>query len=325
MTEAHPQDGGNRKTVFAALGANLGIAVIKFAAALYTGSSSMLAEGIHSLVDTANQGFLLLGMKRAEKPADAIHPFGYGVELYFWAFIVAILIFALGAGFSIYEGVERLLDPGTHTVEAPLIALVVLAVAFAMEGYSLSVAYREFQAQRDPDTTHGIWTDIRAMKDPTIFVVLFEDAAACVGILIAAVGISLAWITGISGFDAIGSIVIGLVLAATASILVVETKGLIIGEAASPDMVETIRERVLRRPEILAVNEIRTLHMGPRDVLLTMSCDFRDNILSQDIESAVSDIEVKVKARYPVVRRLYIEVQSREAHKRLAAAAKSAA
>ena len=325
MTASSPSGGGNNRTIYAALGANLGIAVIKFGAALYTGSSSMLAEGIHSLVDTANQGFLLLGIQRAKKPADAIHPFGYGVELYFWAFVVAILIFALGAGFSIYEGVERLLDPGTHVVEAPVIALVVLAVSFAMEGYSLSVAWREFQAQRDPDSTQGVWRDIRAMKDPTIFVVLFEDAAACIGILIAAAGITLAWSTGIAGFDAVGSIVIGLVLAATASILVVETKGLIIGEAASPDMVETIRQRVAGRPEILAVNEIRTLHMGPRDVLLTMSCDFRDNILSQDIESAVNDIEVKVKARYPVVRRLYIEVQSREAHKRQAAAEKPAA
>src|SRR3954464_15922430 len=140
MAAAEPAIGGTNRTVYAALGANLGIAVVKFAAALYTGSSSMLAEGIHSLVDTANQGFLLLGIKRAEKPADAVHPFGYGVELYFRSLIVAILIFALGAGFSIYEVVERLLDPGTHAVEAPVVALVVLAIAIHLQGYFFSGA-----------------------------------------------------------------------------------------------------------------------------------------------------------------------------------------
>ncbi|GGD39573.1 cation diffusion facilitator family transporter [Aureimonas glaciei] len=314
MTAQRSQDGGN-KTVIAALAANLGIAVTKFGAAFYTGSSSMLAEGIHSLVDTANQGFLLLGIKRASKPADAEHPFGYGVEIYFWSFIVAILIFALGAGFSIYEGVLRLMEP-SHAVEAPIVALAVLAASLAMEGYSLSVAYGEFNALRDAASGNGLLADVRAMKDPTIFVVLFEDSAACIGIVIAAAGIALAWITGIAEFDAIGSIAIGVVLAVTAVLLVVETKGLLIGEAASPAMVETIRERVSQRPEIASVNEIRTLHLGPRDVLLTMSCDFEDDIPSQDIEAAVSDIEQRVKHAYPIVRRLYIEVQSKDAHRR---------
>ncbi|UIJ73720.1 cation diffusion facilitator family transporter [Aurantimonas sp. HBX-1] len=323
MTAQRSKDGGN-KTVIAALAANLGIAVTKFAAAAYTGSSSMLAEGIHSLVDTANQGFLLLGIHRAKKPADAAHPFGHGVEVYFWSFIVAILIFALGAGFSIYEGVVRLLEPASAAIEAPLVALGVLAVALAMEGYSLSVAYSEFGAQRDPSAANGLLADVRAMKDPTIFVVLFEDSAACIGILIAAAGIGLAWSTGIAEFDAIGSIVIGVVLAVTAVLLVVETKGLLIGEAASPAMVATIRDRVSERPEIVSVNEIRTLHLGPRDVLLTMSCDFKDDVLSQDIEAAVSEIEQRVKRAYPIVRRLYIEVQSNAGH-RLALAEESAA
>ncbi|BDA84532.1 cation transporter [Aureimonas sp. SA4125] len=314
MTAQHSKDGGS-KTVIAALAANLGIAVTKFGAAFYTGSSSMLAEGIHSLVDTANQGFLLLGISRAKKPADAEHPFGHGVEIYFWSFIVAILIFALGAGFSIYEGVQRLMEP-SHAVEAPLVALGVLAASLAMEGYSLSVAFGEFSAMRDPSATNGFFADVRAMKDPTIFVVLFEDTAACIGILIAAAGIAAAWITGIAEFDAIGSIVIGVVLAVTAVLLVSETKGLLIGEAASPAMVETIRDRVSQRPEIVSVNEIRTLHLGPRDVLLTMSCDFQDDILSQDIEAAVSDIEQRVKHAFPIVRRLYIEVQSKDAHRR---------
>lgn len=308
---------GNQRAILAALGANLGIAATKFAAALYTGSSSMLAEGIHSAIDTANEGFLLLGMSRAKKPADEKHPFGYGVEIYFWSFIVAVLIFALGAGFSIYEGVERLIERDVTAVEAPVVALVVLAVSLVLESYSWSVAFGEFRAQSDPSSGRGIVADLKEMKDPTIFVVLFEDTAACIGILVAALGITLAWTTGIVAFDAIGSIVIGLVLAGTAAILFVQTKGMLIGEAASPDIVETIRSRVAERPEILAVNEIRTLHMGPKDVLLTMSCDFKDDVLSQDIEAAVSDIETKVKARYPIIRRLYIEVQSGEAHRRL--------
>lgn len=307
---------GTRTAILAALLANLGIAVTKFAAALYTGSSSMLAEGIHSLIDTANEGFLLLGMSRARKPADEKHPFGYGVEIYFWAFIVAVLIFALGAGFSIYEGVERLIDREAAVLKAPLVALAVLGVSLALETYSWSVAFAEFRAQSDMARGESFMAALKTMKDPTIFVVLFEDSAACIGIVIAGLSITLAWTTGIAAFDAIGSIVIGLVLAATSAILVVETKGMLIGEAASADIVETIRTRVAGRPEIAAVNEIRTLHLGPRDVLLAMSCDFEDNVPSQDIEAAISDIESKVKARYPIVRRLYITLQSGEAHRR---------
>lgn len=313
MSDAKLDGHESRTVIFAALGANLGIAVTKLAAAAYTGSSSMLAEGIHSVIDTANEGFLLLGLSRARKPADEKHPFGYGVEIYFWSFIVAILIFALGAGFSIYEGVERLIEPDA-ALEAPLVALAVLGVSFALEAYSWSVAFASFRAESD--SGQGLVAALKAVKDPTIVVVLFEDTAACIGIAIAAAGITLAWATGNIAFDAIGSIVIGLVLAATSAILVVETKGMLIGEAAAPDMVETIRLRVADRPEIVAVNEIRTLHLGPKDVLLTMSCDFKDNVLSQDIEAAVSDIEAKVKARFPIVRRLYIEVQSAEAHRR---------
>ncbi|KQT83508.1 cation diffusion facilitator family transporter [Aurantimonas sp. Leaf443] len=311
----NPQQEGSRKAVFAAMGANLAIAVTKFGAALYTGSSSMLAEGIHSLIDTANEGFLLLGLHRAKKPANARHPFGYGVEIYFWSFVVAILIFALGAGFSIFEGVETLLSEDGGSVQAPYVALAVLALSFLFEGLSWRVAYREFNARR---AGNGLVRDLRDMKDPSVFVVLFEDSAACIGIVIAALGIALAWTTGIHAFDAIGSILIGVLLAATAAILAVETKGLLIGEAASPEMEALVRERVAELPEIVAVNELRTLHMGPNDVLLTMSVDFEDGVVSQRIEALVSEIETRLRRRFPLVRRVYIEVQSRSGHAALA-------
>ncbi|MCW4114540.1 cation diffusion facilitator family transporter [Aurantimonas sp. MSK8Z-1] len=306
---------GGGTAVYAAMGANLGIAVTKFGAALFTGSSSMLAEGIHSMVDTANQGFLLLGIHRAKRAPTAEHPFGYGVEIYFWSFVVAILIFALGAGFSIYEGVEHLMSQEEGEITSPLIGLGVLGVSFLLEGYSWSVAFREFQSTR---AGKSLWQDFRDMKDPSVFVVLFEDTAACLGILIAAAGLGLAWFTGNVQLDAAASIVIGLLLAVTAVFLAIETKGLLIGEAASPEMVEAIRSRVAARPEILGVNEIRTMHRGPADVLLTMSVDFADGVLSQDIERAVSEIEARVKERFPIVKRLYIEVQSREGHRRFA-------
>lgn len=313
MASSHGTE-GSRKTVYAAIAANFGIAVTKFGAALFTGSSSMLAEGIHSVIDTVNEGFLLLGMRRARKPADAKHPFGYGVEIYFWSFVVAILIFALGAGFSIFEGVEALLTQESTAISSPLVALVVLGISFCFEGYSWTVAFREFQKRRKG---RDILADFRDLKDPSIFVILFEDSAACIGIVIAAAGIALAWATGIHMFDALGSILIGVLLGVTALLLSIEVKGLLIGEPASAELEKAVREGVGRRQEILAVNELRTLHLGPNDVLLTMSCDFKDNVMSQDIEAAVSDIETKIKKRFPIVRRLYIEVQSREAHRQM--------
>jgi cation diffusion facilitator family transporter len=311
MTETHAED-GSRRTVLAAIGSNLAIAVTKFVAAFFTGSASMLAEGIHSLVDTTNEGFLLLGLHRSKRPADAVHPFGYGTELYFWAFIIAILIFALGSGFSLYDGIGKIVSGEQEPIEKPAVALGVLALSFVFESVSWRIAYQEFQKTR---RGRGLLQDFRDMKDPSIFIVLCEDSAALLGILVAAGGIGLSLVTGNSLFDAAGSVVIGLLLAATAWVLAVEVKGLLIGEAASPDLVEAVREGVGRRPEIAGVNEIRTLHRGPSDVLLTMSVDFEDDILSQDIEAAVSEIESRIRQKFPIVRRIYIEVQSKAGHR----------
>ncbi|MBP0615369.1 cation diffusion facilitator family transporter [Jiella mangrovi] len=317
MAESEKQTGGSdssegsKGAIIAAAGANLAIAVTKFVAALFTGSSSMMAEGFHSVIDTANQGFLLIGLAKSKKPPDEKHPFGYGAEVYFWSFLVAIFLFALGAGFSTYEGVMGLIS-GESELTSPLVALGVLFLAFCFEGYSWSVAFKEFQHRRRGE---GFLRDFRNMKDPSIFVVLFEDTAACIGIVIAAIGVGLSWATGIHIFDAIGSILIGILLGVTAILLAIEVKGLIIGEAAGPEVDRFVRDHLGSKSEIAAINEMRTLHLGPSDVLLTLSVDFKDDVVSQRIESIVTETERKVRDEFPIVRKVYVEVQSQTGHR----------
>ena len=315
VTPAGDPTESGKAAVYAALLANCGIAVTKFIAAWLSGSSAMLAEGIHSTIDTANEGFLLLGMARAKKPADQEHPFGYSAEIYFWAFIVAVLIFALGAGLSAYEGIRALLHGGHEPGGVPWIPLVVLAISFGFEGYSLSVAVRKFSELRKG---RGLWKDLRAMKDPTIFVVLAEDSAACIGLLIAAVGITASWLTGNPVWDGLASIGIGVLLAVTAFFLAIEVKGLLIGESTDPDIIEAVRKGLSGIPEIETINDIRSLHFGPYDVLLTLSIDFHDDVTSQRIEEIVTRAERRIRERYPVVRRMFLEVQSRSGHQAMA-------
>jgi len=309
-TASDPTDSG-KAAVYAALIANCGIAVTKFIAAWLSGSSAMLAEGIHSSIDTANEGFLLLGLARAKTPADHAHPFGYSAEIYFWAFIVAVLIFALGAGLSAYEGIRAILHGGHEPGGVPWIPYGVLAISLVFEGYSLSVAVSKFQQMRKG---HGLWRDLRDIKDPTIFVVLAEDAAACLGLLIAAAGLTLSWLTGNPIWDGLASIGIGVLLAVTAFFLAVEVKGLLIGESTDPEIIDTIRSGLSGVSEIIAINDIRSLHFGPYDVLLTMSIDFKDDVTSQRIEEIVTEAERRIRKRYPIVQKLYFEVQSQAGH-----------
>ncbi|PZX11831.1 cation diffusion facilitator family transporter [Palleronia aestuarii] len=311
---AESQD-GSKKTVFAAMFANLAIAVTKLVAALFTGSSSMLAEGIHSIIDTMNQVFLLIGINRSKRPPDEKHPFGYGSEVYFWSFLVAIFLFALGAGFSILEGIYKLFS-SEGGVESPLIALGVLFLAFCFEGYSWTVAFKEFNERR---RGRGMLRDFRDMKDPSIFVVLFEDSAACIGILIAAAGISLAWATGIHAFDAIGSILIGILLGVIAVLLAIEVKGLLIGESAEPELYDAVRERIARYDEIDGINEIRTLHLGPNDILLTVSLDFEDDVQAGRIEEIVTRLDAEIRDHQKSIRKIYVEVQSKRGHEEIRA------
>jgi len=300
---------GSRKVIFAALAGNALIAVTKFVAATITGSSAMLSEGIHSLVDTGNQGLLLYGLRRAKKPADEKHPFGYGAELYFWAFVVAILIFAVGSGISIYEGVQKVLHP--HEVANPAINYIVLGLAMCFEAVAWWIAFKEFQTTRGK---RGYLEAVRQSKDPTVFTVLFEDTAAMLGLVAAFLGILGAQYLGIAELDGVASIVIGIILAITAALLAYETKGLLIGEAAAPEIVAAIRNIVEATPTVDRLNEIRTLHRGPNDVLLALSVDFENNLSAGKVENAIAQLEDAIKERYPVVRRLFIEVQSAASH-----------
>ena len=300
---------GSKVVIYAALVGNGLIAVTKFVAAGLTGSSAMLSEGIHSLVDTGNQGLLLHGLRRASKPADREHPFGYGAELYFWAFVVAILIFAVGSGVSIYEGIHKLSD--AHPIESPYINYIVLTLALIFEGVAWTIAFRAFEKARGKKS---LFSAVRQSKDPTLFTVLFEDTAAMLGLIVAFVGVFVASAFDIVWADGAASIVIGIILALTAILLAIETKGLLIGEAASPETVETIRQIVLATPTIAGMNELRTLHRGPEDILLALSVDFEDNLTAGKVEEAIQALEVAIRERFPAVGRVFIEVQSREGH-----------
>ncbi|MEQ8695156.1 MAG: cation diffusion facilitator family transporter [Bauldia litoralis] len=300
---------GSKVVIYAALVGNALIAVTKFVAASITGSSAMMSEGIHSLVDTGNQGLLLYGLRRAAKPADARHPFGYGAELYFWAFVVAILIFAVGSGVSFYEGIHKIFDP--HPIESPYINYIVLALAIVFEGVAWTIAYRSFEKTRGD---RSLFAAVRQSKDPTVFTVLFEDTAAMLGLVVAFVGIYLSSTFDLPWADGAASIGIGVILAAAAIFLAIETKGLLIGEAAAPDVVETIRKIVMATPTVSGMNELRTLHRGPEDILLALSLDFEDNLTAGKVEEAIQSLETAIRDQFPSVGRVFIEVQSRSGH-----------
>ncbi|MDX1483520.1 MAG: cation diffusion facilitator family transporter [Alphaproteobacteria bacterium] len=301
----------SKKVIFAALFGNLTIAVIKFAASAYTGSSAMLSEAIHSVVDTGNQVLLLYGIRAAAKRPDTSHPFGYGMELYFWTFVVAILIFALGSGISIYEGVIKVLEP--HAIFNPEINYIVLAAAMVFEGIALTIAVREFHKQKGK---RGWLQEVRRSKDPTIFTVLFEDTAAMLGLIAAFAGIAAAQILHIPELDGVASIVIGIILAGTAALLAYESKGLLIGEAASAEVFAGIKEILEKQRGILSVNEVLTMHLGPKDVLVNISVDFREDLSSGEVQTAITAMEEQVKSAYPEVRRVFIEAQALASHQR---------
>lgn len=297
--------GSSKKVIFAALIGNSLIAVTKFVAAVITGSSAMLSEGIHSLVDTGNQLLLLHGMKQARKPADARFPFGHGKEVYFWSFVVAIMVFALGAGISIYEGVHHILHP--EPINNPMINYIVLGLAIVFEGFAWFFALTEFTKAK------GKWGYIEAVqrgKDPTMFVVLFEDSAAMLGLLVAMGGLLLTQFTGLLIFDGLASIVIGLILAGTAIWLAYETKGLLIGESANKTVVEGIRQLVQGHPKVTTTNEVVTMHMGPEFILLNLSVDFEDALDAGELKAVIHDIDQSIKQKYPIVKRIFIEAEA---------------
>ena len=297
---------GSKKVIYAALVGNGLIAVTKFVAASMTGSSAMLSEGIHSLVDTGNQVLLLHGLRRAERPADENFPFGHGKEVYFWSFVVAILIFALGAGISAYEGIKHILDP--QPIRDPTVNYVVLGLAFVFEGAAWLVAFKEFKRSKG---TLGYLEAVQRGKDPSKFLVLFEDTAAGIGLLIAFAGIALAEITGNPVFDGIASVLIGVVLGITAIWLAYETKGLLIGESANREVVQRIRQIAATCEPVQSVNEVLTMHIGPESILVNISVDFRDDLPAGAVEQTISEIDKSIKADFPFVRHLFVEAEAR--------------
>jgi cation diffusion facilitator family transporter len=282
------------------------IAVTKFIAAAITGSSAMLSEGIHSLVDTGNQILLLHGIKQSHKPADERFPFGHGKEIYFWSFVVAILIFALGGGISIYEGIQHVRHP--EPISNPVINYIVLGLAMIFEGAAWFFALREFSRAK------GKWGYVEAVqraKDPSTFVVLFEDSAAMLGLIVAFIGVALSQFTGILIFDGIASIIIGSILIGTAIWLAYETKGLLIGESANVNVVSEIRKIVSGYARVKNVNEILTMHMGPEYILVNLSVDFEDSTSASELEKDIAGIDARIKEAFPNVRRVFIEAEAR--------------
>lgn len=298
---------GSKKVIYAALIGNALIAITKFIAAFLTRSSAMFSEAIHSLVDTGNQVLLLYGLRRAKKPADERFPFGHGKEVYFWSFVVAILIFAAGAGISVYEGIKHLLHP--QPIENPSVNYIVLALAMVFEGVAWFFAWREFSKVK------GRFGYIRAVqrgKDPSLFVVLFEDTAAMLGLIVAFLGIYLGHVTGNPYFDGAASVVIGLILGGTAIWLAVETHGLLIGEGANPEVLEAIREIVSRCSVIERVDEVAALHMGPEYVLVNLSVDFVNTATADDVETAARQLDRDLKSALPKVKRVFFEAAAHQ-------------
>jgi cation diffusion facilitator family transporter len=301
MKTAH----ATKLTLYAALLGNLLVAVTKFLAAAVSGSSSMMSEAVHSVVDTLNELLLLYGLRRAARIADPSHPFGYGREVYFWSFIVAVLLFALGAGVSVYQGVMRIQQPAT--IENANINYVVLALSFVFEGASWHVSHRAFRAAKG---NASYWAAFRESKDPPAFIVLFEDSAALIGIAIAAAGTWLSDSRGLLVADGVASLLIGVVLGITSALLARESKALLIGERAGPAVTAAVAAIAAEEPGIDGTNGIIALQLGPTQVVVALSVEFADELRTPEIESVVERLEQRVRDRIPDVVALFVKPQT---------------
>jgi cation diffusion facilitator family transporter len=297
--------GGSKTVIFAAIAGNLAIAVTKFIAAGVTGSSAMLSEGVHSLVDTGNGVLLLYGIRQSRKPADEAHPFGRGKELYFWSLIVATLIFSIGGGISIFEGINHLLNPAP--LGDPAWNYIVLGFAFIFEGLAWSIAYREFRKLKGE---LGYWAAVRVSKDPTTYTVLFEDSAAMLGLAVAFVGISLGHAFNLPQLDGIASIVIGIILAAVSVFLAYESKGLLIGEGVDPRTLASIRALTKADAAVLRLVRALSMHLGPNEVLLTMEIQFKPELSTAAVASAIDRLDRSIRAQHPEVRHVFLEMHA---------------
>ncbi len=291
--------------VVAALSANVVIAVAKFAAALFTGSSAMLSEAVHSCVDSGNEVLLIVGVHRADRPADESHPFGYGMEAYFWAFLVAVMIFGLGAGASLLEGIRAIRHPAP--IDTPWVSYLVLGVAALAEGTSWVISLRALNRHRGG---RGWLRTIQRSKDPSVFAVVFEDSAALLGLATAALGIGLSELLGDPVWDGIGSIVIALILLVAGLLLARECHGLLTGESALPELRRSVEEAAKAQRGVRHLGELATLQVGPESVLVTLSLDFDDALSAGEVESAVSSLERRLKDAHKEITRVFIEAQS---------------
>lgn len=295
----------NPITVYAAIAANFIIAIAKFTAAFITSSSSMLSEGIHSVVDTGNECLLLFGLKRSKMPADDLHPFGHGKEIYFWSLVVAIVLFGIGGGMSIYEGITHLLRP--EEIKDPTWNYVVIGVAFISEGTSWLIATRELRARR-PQL--GFWKAFRRSKDPSVFTVVGEDSAALAGLLVALLSVFLTHFLQNPYMDGIGSIVIGFILSGMAFFIAFESKALLVGESADPEVVKKISDIATDNPAVKNVWRTLTMHFGPDQVLLNMDVEFDPSLSVSSIVEAIDQMEARIRESHPQIRHIFIEVES---------------
>jgi cation diffusion facilitator family transporter len=294
--------GGGRKAILAALGANLAIAVAKFVGFLITASSSLLAESVHSLADSGNQVLLLVGQKRGAREADERHPFGYGRDRYFYSFVVALVLFSLGSLFALYEGYHKVHEP--HELDTPVVAFAILIFAIVAECFSFRTAIRESR----PGKGNGSWVQfVRRSKSPELPVVLLEDLAALVGLVLALIGVTLAVVLDQPVWDGIGTLAIGVLLGIVAAVLAVEMKALLIGEAASPEAVSAIRSALVDGQSVTRVIHLRTLHLGPEELLVAAKIAVAPGLTLPAVARAIDDAEVRVRAVEPLARVMYLE------------------
>lgn len=309
--------GGSQGVVFKALAANIGIAIAKFVAAFTSQSAAMLSEAVHSLADSGNQVFLLLGMRRAKRAEDAIHEFGYAAERYFWAFIVAVSLFTVGATFSMYEGVHKVLHTGGER-GSPTVAYTVLAVSIALELFSLRAAVQEFRRTR---AGRSLRQTIDEARDAVVIVVLFEDVAALVGLLAALLGVSLTQLTGNAVWDGIGSIVVGVTLFCVAYFLARKTKDLLIGQAVTPAQRTRMLQIIAQTPGVEHVIHLRTMHLGPEEVLVGLKIAVPEATSSADASRLIDVVEAALRAELPILKRIYVELGTPEDERVVAAPA----
>lgn len=297
--------GSSKIAIYGAIGANVAIAISKFVAAFFTGSSAMLSEGIHSLVDSGNGILILYGVKQAEKPADTRHPFGRSKELYFWSLIVAILVFSVGGGMSFYEGVEHLRHPSPIT--DPTWNYVVLGLSLLFEGISFFLAFREFNKSRGES---GFWETLGRSKDPSVFAILMEDSAALIGLVIALAGVYFGHLLNNPFFDGGASICIGILLVSVAIFLIYKTKGLLVGEGVDDETLDGLETLARQDQAVEAIRRPLTMYLGPHDVVLALDVEFQDHLSANEVEQAVRRLQDTIRIKYPDFKRIFIEAKS---------------